>query len=107
EVTVVAVGGGEVARAAYELLPSQQRSTLLRRAGATAIAAASAMSALRRALAEPRDLVKASVRYDYLGSVSGGIGSRLPVDSLDREGRKFLGNAVPAARIAQVMGADA
>jgi uncharacterized membrane protein len=107
EVTLGAVTGGELALATYELLPPQQRSTLLRRAGATAIAAASAMSALRRRLAEPRDLVEASVRYEYLGSVSGGIGSRLPVDALDREGRKFLGNAVPAARIAQVMGEDA
>ena len=107
EVTLASVTGGEAALLAYELLPRQQRNTLTRRAGATAITAASAIGALRRALAEPRDLVKASIRYDYLGSVSGGAGSRLPVDSLDREGRKFLGNAVPAARIAEVMGEDA
>jgi uncharacterized membrane protein len=107
EVALTSITGGEMALAAYELLPRQQRNALVRRTGATAIAAASAMSALRRSLAEPRDLVKASIRYDYLGSVSGGLGSRLPVDSLDREGRKFLGNAVPAARIAEVMGEDA
>ncbi|TML03076.1 MAG: hypothetical protein E6G36_10310 [Actinobacteria bacterium] len=107
EVTLTSITGGEVALAVYELLPRQQRSTLVRRAGATAIAAASAISALRRALAEPRDLMKASIRYDYLGSVSGGLGSRLPVDSLDREGRKFLANAVPAPRIAEVMEEEA
>ena len=107
EVTLASVTAGEVALVAYELLPRQQRSTLMRRAGATAVASAPALLAVRRRLAEPRDLVKASIRYDYLASVSGGRGSCLPVDSLDREGRKFLGNAVPAARIAEVMGEDA
>jgi len=107
EVTLVSVAGGEAALVAYGLLPRQQRTTLTRRAGATAVAAASAIAAVRRGLAEPKDLVKASIRYDYLASVSGGSGSRLPLDSLDREGRKFLGNAIPAARIAEVMGEDA
>ena len=56
EVTLTAVTGGELARAAYEFLPAQQRNALMRREVATAVAAVSAMSALRRALAEPRDL---------------------------------------------------
>jgi uncharacterized membrane protein len=69
EVALTSITGGEMALAAYELLPRQQRNALVRRTGATVIAAASAMSALRRSLAEPRDLVKASIRYDYLGAV--------------------------------------
>ena len=57
--------------------------------------------ALKRRLGEPQDLVKASVTYDYLQTVSVGEGAAVALESLDREGRKFLGLATPAARIAE------
>jgi uncharacterized membrane protein len=63
--------------------------------------------ALKRRLGEPQDLVKASVTYDYLPTVSVGEGSAVALESLDREGRKFLGLATPAARIADATGAAA
>jgi hypothetical protein len=63
--------------------------------------------ALQRRLGEPQDLVKASVTYDYLPTVSAGPESAVTLESLDREGRKFLGLATPAARIAEVTGTTA
>jgi Alpha/beta-hydrolase family len=107
QVLLGATVGGELALEAYERLPGQQRTSLAGKAWTTALAAASAAAATRRHLAEPTDLVKASVRYRYLPSVSGGNGSALAVDRLDREGRKFLGCALPGARISEVMGGDA
>ena len=71
------------------------------------VAAARAISDLRRRLAEPRDRVKASLAYHYLPSVSGGDGSLAPLDTLDREGRKFVGLATPASAIKEVMGPGA
>jgi uncharacterized membrane protein len=107
QVVLVAGLGGELAVAAWELMPDQQQSTLMTKVWTTALAAASAAGALRQRLAEPRDLVKASIGYTYLPTVSGGDGTRLPLDRLDREGRKFLGTAIPRDRIAQVMAGDA
>jgi uncharacterized membrane protein len=69
-----------------------------------AIRAGRALMALRARIEEPHDLVKASIAYDYVPSVSGGEGSLAPLDGLDREGRKFLGLATSATAIAEVMG---
>jgi uncharacterized membrane protein len=63
--------------------------------------------ALQRRLGEPQDLVKASVTYDYLSTVSVGGASAIALETLDREGRKFLGLATPAARIEEVTGRTA
>ena len=106
-VLLVASVGGELALSAHSRLPARQRRMLLHGLSATALGAASAFRALRRRLAEPRDLVKASIHYDFLPTVSGGPGSRLPLSALDREGRKFLGCSTAAARIAGVMGTPA
>ena len=106
-VLLAAGPAGEVALSAYGRLPSQQRRDLAGKVWTTALAAATAIAALRQKLAEPRDLVKASIRYDFLPSVSGGEASLLPLARIDREGRQFLGNAVPAARIETLMGGDA
>ncbi|HEV3408057.1 MAG TPA: alpha/beta-hydrolase family protein, partial [Gaiellaceae bacterium] len=73
------------------------------RATRGATSAARALLALRARIEEPHDLVKASVMYDYLPSVSGGDGSLAPLAELDREGRKFLGLATPATAIAELM----
>jgi uncharacterized membrane protein len=77
------------------------------RATRGAVAAARALLTLRRRIAEPTDLVKASIAYEYLSSVSGGDGSLAPRKRLDREGRKFLALATPAAAITEVMGGTA
>ena len=105
-VLLVSSLGGEIALEAYARLPGAQRSGLADRAWTTALAAASGFGALRQRLAEPRDLVKAGIHYDFLPTVSGGPGSLLPLANLDREGRKFLGCAVPASRIDEVMGGN-
>ena len=76
----------------------------------TGRAVASAMPAwrrLQRRLAEPVDPVKASISYDYLPTVSGAPGSLAPLATLDREGRKFLALAVPAASIEAILGPPA
>jgi uncharacterized membrane protein len=106
-VLLVAGVGGELAVVAWDLIPDQQRTTLTTKVWTTALGAASAAGALRQRLAEPRDLMKSSIAYDYLPTVSGGDGSRLPLADLDREGRKFLGNAVTRDRIVEVMGGEA
>jgi uncharacterized membrane protein len=107
QLLLFSAAGGELAVAAVERIPAEQRRRLLAKVGTTVVAAASAVGAVRQKLAEPRDPVKASILYDYRLTVSGGPGSRLPLDRLDREGRKYLGNAIPADRIAEVMGEDA
>ena len=106
-VLLASSAGGELVLAAWHRLPAHLRGRVVDRAWTTGLGAASAFIALRRQMAEPRDSVKASIRYEFLPSVSGGPGSRLPLESLDREGRKFLGLAAPAARIAEVVGEDA
>ena len=103
-VGVVATVGGELSLALHARLPAPLRSNLTRSVWATGLAAGSALRALRRRLAEPGDLVMAGIGYEFLPTVSGGEGSLLPVAELDREGRKFLGCAVSAARIAEVVG---
>lgn len=75
--------------------------------GRTLVLGASELIALQRRLAEPQDLVKASVAYHYLSTVSVGEGSGVALTTLDREGRKFLGLATPAAHIEQVTGTSA
>ncbi len=106
-VLLAAGPGGEVALSAYGRLPSQQRRDLAGKVWTTGLAAVTAIAALRQKLAEPRDLVKSSIRYEFLGSVSGGEGSLLPLAGIDREGRKFLGNAVPGSRIEALVGGSA
>ena len=106
-VTLATVGAGEVTMQAYEHLPSRRRIHLIKRAGAIAAAAVTAGIALRRKVAEPADLVKASIPYDYLPTVSGQDGSLAPLATLDREGRKVLGLASPATRIREVTGEEA
>ena len=106
-VTLATVGAGEVGTQAYERLPWRRRLGLIKRAGGIAAAAVTAGIALRRKVAEPADLVKASIAYDFLPTVSGQDGSLAPLATLDREGRKFLGLASPAARIREVTGEEA
>jgi len=103
-VLLAASTGGGLALAAYDRLPDMLRRTLTGRVLTTAAAAASGLVALRRRLAEPGDLIKAGIHYDFLPTVSGGAASLLPLVELDREGRKFLGCAASASRIAEVMG---
>jgi uncharacterized membrane protein len=103
----VAAFGGELGVAAWGRVPRRQRHEITNRALTAAIAAGSAAGALRSKLSEPSDLIKATIRYDRLATVSGGEGSLLPLENIDREGRKFLGCAVPGERIAEVMGEDA
>ena len=88
----------------WGLVPRRQRHEISNRALTAAIAAGSAAGALRSKLAEPSDLVKATILYDRLPSVSGGEGSLLPIEDVDREGRKFVGCATSPERIAAVMG---
>ena len=104
-VTAFTAGAGEVGAFVLERLPRELRAFVVGEALALALGGALALRALTRRLAEPADRVKASLVYDYLPSVSGGEGSAAPVATLDREGRKFLGLAVPARAIEEVMGA--
>src|SRR5581483_5918801 len=103
----VAALGGELGVAGWGRIPRRQRHEISNRAWTAAISAASAVGALRSKLAEPSDLVKITIRYERLPTVSGGEGSLLPLDAIDREGRKFLGCALSAERISEVMGEDA
>jgi hypothetical protein len=98
--------GGELAVGAWSLVPRRQRHEITNRAVTAAISAGSAAAALRSKLSEPSDLIKATIIYDRLPTVSGGEGSLLPLENIDREGRKFLGCATSAERIAEVMGEE-
>jgi uncharacterized membrane protein len=98
--------GGELAVGAWGLVPRRQRNEITNRAVTAAISAGSAAAALRSKLSEPSDLVKATIIYDRLETVSGGEGSLLPLENIDREGRKFLGCAASPELIAEVMGED-
>jgi uncharacterized membrane protein len=106
QVMGVAALGGELGVGAWGLVPRRQRNEIANRALTAAIAAGSAAGALRSKLAEPGDLIKATILYDRIETVSGGEGSLLPIEQIDREGRKFLGCATPAERIDAVMGTD-
>ncbi len=99
--------GGELGVGLWGRVPRRQRNEITNRAVTAAIAAGSAAGALRSKLGEPSDLIKATILYDRLPTVSGGEGSLLPLEHVDREGRKFLGCAPSAERIAEVMGEDA
>lgn len=102
-----ASAGGEAAVRAYRRLPGGPRSGLAAGVSITAIGAAFALRGLRARMAEPHDLVKAGIPYTFTSTVSGGDRSLLPVDVLDREGRKFLGCATPASLIEEVTGGEA
>jgi uncharacterized membrane protein len=106
-VTAFAAGAGEAGALLLGRAPHDLRAFVAGQALALALGAGLALRALTRRLGEPADLVKAALVYDYLPSVSGGEGSAAPLETLDREGRKFLGLAVPAAAIEDVMGAPA
>jgi Alpha/beta-hydrolase family len=101
--TVALAGGGaEVAARAVDRAPPVLRLLPLAWVGTLVARGTAELVALQRRLGEPQDLVKASVGYDYLPTVSIGEGSAVALESLDREGRKFLGLATPTARIAEV-----
>ncbi|MBD0329058.1 MAG: alpha/beta-hydrolase family protein [Thermoleophilia bacterium] len=103
-VAMAAAGVGEAGRLALSALPAPVRAAFASRSAAFLAAAVPALRALRGRMAEPADRVKASLSYEYLPTVSGGHGSLAPLSTLDREGRKFLGLAVPEGEIAEVMG---
>jgi uncharacterized membrane protein len=107
QVLGVAAFGGELGVVGWGRIPRRQRAQITNQAWTAALAAGSAIGALRSKLAEPSDLIKATIRYERLPTVSGGEGSFLPLDTIDREGRKFLGCAASAERISEVMGEDA
>jgi uncharacterized membrane protein len=75
--------------------------------GRLVVLGATELVALKKRLGEPQDLVKASVTYDYLVTVSVDGASAVSLETLDREGRKFLGLATPAAQIEEVTGKPA
>lgn len=104
-IAMLAAGGGEAGRLALGALPIELRAFVTSRALALGVAAASALQALRRRIAEPDR--QAPIPYEYLSSVSGGEASLAPLWTLDRQGRKFLGMAVPGDAIAAVMGTPA
>lgn len=103
---LVGVGAAEAGEAVLAALPAELRAVVTVKAVAVGVGAGSAFRAVRRKVAEPQDPVKASIRYEFLPTVSGGEGSLVPLDTLDREGRKFLGLAVPGATISDVMGPE-
>jgi uncharacterized membrane protein len=106
-VTALAASTGGVGAAFTGRLWQAALAYAAARATRGAARAARALLALRARIEEPHDLVKASVVYDYLPSVSGGDGSLAPLAALDREGRKFLGLATPASAIGEVMSESA
>ena len=106
-VSAVASGAGGAGAAFTGRFSHAALAYAAARAAPATIATARALVALRARIEEPTDLVKASVAYEYLPSVSGGDGSHVPLAELDREGRKFLGLATPAQAIAEVRGKGA
>jgi uncharacterized membrane protein len=106
-VGLTAVIGGEAFVALERRLPAPLRSDLTYWLSATALGAVSSLRALRKRMAEPSDLIKAGIHYDFLATVSGGEDSLLPLAELDREGRKFLGCATPASLITEVLRGEA
>jgi uncharacterized membrane protein len=106
--TVVLAGAGaELPARIVDRAPPVLRVLPLVWVGRLVVLGTTELVALRRRLGEPQDLVKASVTYDYLPTVSVGAESVVALESLDREGRKFLGLASPAARIEEVTGSAA
>jgi uncharacterized membrane protein len=106
--TILVAGSlAEPAVRVVDRAPRLLRLLALAGLGRLLVLGASELVALKRRLGEPQDLVKASVTYDYLSTVSVGDGSGVALTTLDREGRKFLGLATPAARIEEVTGAGA
>jgi uncharacterized membrane protein len=106
--TILAAGGAaEPAGRMLDRAPLLLRLSALAGLGRFLALGATELVALQRRLAEPQDLVKASVSYDYLATVSVGGESGVALATLDREGRKFLGLATPAARIEQLIGTAA
>lgn len=105
-VVLAACAAEPVARVA-DRAPPLVRLLALASVGRLVALGAKELVALQKRLGEPQDLVKASVTYDYLPTVSVGGASAVPLETLDREGRKFLGLATPAARIEEVTGRPA
>jgi uncharacterized membrane protein len=97
----------EVELSLFDDRATREQLVMIERAIGLALATNAASRALRAKLAEPRDLVKAGIRYRRLPTVSGGAGSHLPWEALDREGRKVLGLASSAEEIARVTGTPA
>jgi uncharacterized membrane protein len=104
---VLAGAGAELAARFVDRAPPVLRVLPLAWVGRLVVLGSTELLALRRRLGEPQDLVKASVTYDYLPTVSVGAESAVALESLDREGRKFLGLATPAAGIEEVTGSAA
>jgi uncharacterized membrane protein len=104
---VLAASAAEPAVRIADPAPPLLRLLALAWVGRLVALGATELVALQRRLGEPQDLVKASVTYHYLPTVSVGGSSPIPLETLDREGRKFLGLATPAARIEEVTGAPA
>lgn len=103
--TVVLAGAAaEPAARIVDRAPAPLRVVPLVWVGGLVALGARELVALKRRLGEPQDLVKASVTYDFLSTVSVGEGSAIALETLDREGRKFLGLATPAVRIEAVTG---
>jgi Alpha/beta-hydrolase family len=106
--TVVLAGGAaEPCARIVDRAPTLLRLLPLAWVGWLVALGAKELVALEKRLGEPQDLVKASVTYDYLSTVSVGGGSAVSLETLDREGRKFLGLATPASRIEEVTGENA
>lgn len=106
-VAMAVAGAGEAGRLALNALPVVARAALGIKFASLGARALRALRVLRKRMGEPADPVKASISYDYLPTVSGGEGSFVPLSALDREGRKFLGLAVPPQEIESVMGRPA
>src|SRR5918999_2247229 len=107
-VAIAAAGAGEAGRLLLAAAPGHVRATVAARGLSLVAAALPALRALRRRMAEPAGAKKrVSIPYDYLATVSGGAGSAVPRSTLDREGTKFLGLAVPQREIEAVMGSPA
>ena len=100
----LAGGGAELGARIVDRAPPVLRLLPLAWLGGQIVLGTKELVALKRRLGEPQDLVKASVTYDYLPTVSAGERSAVVLESLDREGRKFLGLATPAARIEELTG---
>lgn len=106
---VLSFGSGvsELELSLFDAAVPQERLVMVERGIGLGLATREATRALRAKLAEPRDLVKAGIVYRRLPTVSGGAGSHVPWETLDREGRKFLGLTASAAEIARVTGREA
>lgn len=100
-------GISEIELSLFDAKVPREQLVMVERGVGLGLATRAAAQALRAKLSEPRDLVKAGIRYRRLPTVSGGEGSHVPWETLDREGRKFLGLAASAREIERVTGREA